>query len=42
MQTKDITNIGTETASYRVLPLGNNVEQMDSIGFVIGYLLPTL
>jgi hypothetical protein len=31
---KDITDIGTETASYKVLPLGNNVCSMDSICFV--------
>jgi hypothetical protein len=34
IQTKDI-NAGNETASYRALPLGNNVYSMTSICFLI-------
>jgi hypothetical protein len=37
MQTKNITNIGTETASYKVLPLGNNVYSVDSICLLTCY-----
>jgi hypothetical protein len=37
MQSKDITDIGNETASYKVLPLGNNVQSMDSICLLICY-----
>jgi hypothetical protein len=33
---KDIPDIGNETASYKVLPLGNNVYSMDSM---LPYLL---
>jgi hypothetical protein len=38
LSSKDITNIGTDTVSYKVLPLGNNVYSMDSISFLICYL----
>jgi hypothetical protein len=34
---KDITDIETETASYKVLPLENNVHGMDSFYFLICY-----
>jgi hypothetical protein len=39
MQTKDITDIGTETVRYKVLPLGNNVYSMDSTILEDGCLL---
>jgi hypothetical protein len=32
---KTFTDIGTETASYKVLPLGNNFYSMDSICILI-------
>jgi hypothetical protein len=35
MKTKDITGKGNETASYKELPLGNNVYGMDSTCFLI-------
>jgi hypothetical protein len=38
MQIKDITDIGTDTASYEVLPLVNNVYCMDSICSLTCYL----
>jgi hypothetical protein len=38
LQTKNITDIGTEIASYKLLPLGNNVYSVDSKG--LPYLLP--
>jgi hypothetical protein len=37
MKTKGITDIGTETASYKALPLGNNIHSMDSLCFLIYY-----
>lgn len=33
----DTTNIGTETASYKVLPLGSNVYSLDSMHLIICY-----
>jgi hypothetical protein len=37
METKDITDTGDETARYKVLPLGNDVESTDSTYFLICY-----
>jgi hypothetical protein len=37
MLSKDIINIGTDTASYEVLPLGDNVYSVDSICFLVCY-----
>jgi hypothetical protein len=37
VSTKDITDIVTETANYKVLPLGNKVCSMDSICFLTCY-----
>jgi hypothetical protein len=36
-ETKDITDTGTKTENYEVLPLGNNVYSMDSVWFLACY-----